>query len=85
MFYKFGFSPHFQLFAKFLFFFFAENLAENLDEVCSSCDIYFFKDSDDEPSSIYESSDESLSLSLGVKYATTTENLRDGVLERCRV
>ena len=38
--------------------FFAEDLLENLDEVCSSRSISFFEDSDDEPLSISESSDD---------------------------
>ena len=46
-------------------FFCAEDLVENLDEVCSSWDISSFEDSDDEPLSISESSNnESSSLSL---------------------
>ena len=46
-------------------FFFVEDLVENLDEVCLSWDISSFEDFDDEPLSIFESSDdESLSLSL---------------------
>ena len=46
-------------------FFFAEDMTESLDEVCSSWDISSFEDSDDEPLSISESSDaESFSLSL---------------------
>ena len=46
-------------------FFFAEDLVGNLDEVCTFWDISSFKDSDDEPLSISESSeDESSSLSL---------------------
>ena len=53
MFQKFAFGP--------LLFFFAEDMAENLDEVCSSWDISSFEDSDDEPLSISESS---FSLSL---------------------
>ena len=45
--------------------FFAEDLVENLDEVCPSWDISSYEDSDDEPLSIFESSDdESSSLSL---------------------
>ena len=44
-------------------FFFAENLVENREEVCSCWNISSIEDSYDEPSSISESSDESLSLS----------------------
>ena len=57
MFQKFAIGP--------LLFFFAEDMAENLDEVCSSWDISSFEDSDDEPLSIFESfDDDSFSLSL---------------------
>ena len=45
-------------------FFFTEDLVENFDEICSSLDVSSFEDSDYEPSSISESSDESSSLSL---------------------
>ena len=52
-------------FLNFDLFFFAEDLVENLDEVCLSWDISSFEDSDDESLSISESSDdESSSLSL---------------------
>ena len=39
-------------------FFFAEDLVENINEACLSWDISFFEDSDDEPSSISQSSDD---------------------------
>ena len=52
-------------FLSFHLFFFAEDLVENLDEVCLSWDISSFEDSDDESLSISESpGDESSSLSL---------------------
>ena len=54
-------------FLNFHLFFFAEDLAENVDEVCLSWDISSFEEVDDESLSISESSDdESSSLSLSV-------------------
>ena len=54
-------------FLNFHLFFIAEDVVENLDEVCLSWDISSFEDFDDESLSIFESSDdESSSLSLSV-------------------
>ena len=55
----------FNYFLNFHLLFFAEDLVENLDEVCLFWDISSFEESDYESLSIYESSDdESSSLSL---------------------
>ena len=65
MFQNFVFGPLFQLLAKLPSILFAEDLVENLGELCSSWDISSMEDSDVEPLLISESSDiDSSSLSL---------------------